>query len=71
MIKGEKFIKESRKWKRNTLHPQNKAFLTLKIVKASSLLNDNIFKTLFNASKKTAKVVRESNKTLRELYEYY
>ena len=67
LIREEKFIKESRKWKRNTSDTQNVAPLAQKIVKASTLLNENIPKTSFTVPGKTAKVAEESKKTANRI----
>ena len=71
LIREEKVIKECIKRKRSTSDPQSEAPLTLKIVKASTLLNTNIPRTSFTGSEKTEKVTEESQDALTESYKHY
>ena len=64
LIREDKFIKELRKRKRSASDLHSEARLALKIVKASTLLNDYIPKTSFTVSEKTAKVAE--NRKIRE-----
>ena len=59
LIREEKVIKEYRKRKRSASDSQSKAPMALKMLKASTLLNDNIPGTSFTGSEKTAKVTEE------------
>ena len=68
LIREEKVIKGCRKRKRSTSDPQTEASLALKIVKASTLLNNNIPRASFTGSEKAAK---ESQDALTEFYKHY
>ena len=71
LIREKNFTKESTKRKRTTSDPQSEAPLDLKMVKASTLLNDSIPETSFTVSEKTAGVAEESQDTLTESHKHY